>query len=75
VGLSILHRPTHAIAALRGDIDTATVPVCERLLGMLGAGMRALILGLSGVSLCDVAGPTVCTERLDRVPVAWRGWA
>jgi anti-anti-sigma regulatory factor len=73
-GLSILHRPTHTIVTSRGDIDTATAPVLrERLLGMLGAGMRLLILGLSRMSLCDVAGPTVCTEYPGRVPGPWRG--
>lgn len=76
MGLSILHRPTHTIAALRGDIDAATAPVLrERPLSMLGAGMRLLILGLSGVSLCDVPGPTVCTQYLERVPGPWRGRA
>jgi hypothetical protein len=50
VGLSILHRPTHLIATLRGDIAIAPVPVLrERPLGMLLAGMRLLNLDLSWV--------------------------
>ncbi|MDX6433121.1 MAG: hypothetical protein QOE54_5487 [Streptosporangiaceae bacterium] len=76
VGLSNFHRPTHTIAALRGDIDIAIVPVlCERLLGIFRAGMRLLILGLSGVSSCEVAGPAGRAEYLDRVLGPWRGRA
>jgi anti-anti-sigma factor len=60
VDLSILHRPTHTIVRLRGDIDIATAPALrKRLLGVLRRGMRLLILDLSGVSFCDAAGLAV----------------
>jgi len=58
--LSILSRPACTIARLEGDLDIATVPeLRERLLGLLSASVRLLIIDLSGVSFCDVAGLAV----------------
>jgi anti-anti-sigma factor len=58
--LSALRRPGCIIARLRGDLDIATTPaVRERLLGLLGPGVRLLIIDLSGVSFCDAAGLAV----------------
>jgi hypothetical protein len=69
--LSILHRPTHTIVRLRGDI--ATVPAgCERLPDMVRAGMKLLTLDLARVSFCDVAEPAVCSQYTDRVLRPWR---
>jgi anti-anti-sigma factor len=56
MSLSILSRPAFTIARLEGDLDVATTPVLrERLLGVLGPGVRLLIIDLSGVSFCDVS--------------------
>ncbi len=44
------------------NLDIATTPaVRERLLGLLGPGVRLLIIDLSGVSFCDAAGLAVLT--------------
>jgi anti-sigma B factor antagonist len=58
--LSVLSRPACTIARLEGELDLATTPVLrERLLGVLSPGVRLLIIDLSGVSFCDVAGLAV----------------
>jgi anti-anti-sigma factor len=58
--LSVLSRPGLTIARLEGDLDIATAPsLRERLLGVLGPGVRLLIIDLSGVSFCDAAGLAV----------------
>ena len=58
--LSVLSRPDCTIASLEGELDIATVPeLRERLLGLLGPGVRLLIIDLSGMSFCDVAGLAV----------------
>jgi anti-anti-sigma factor len=58
--LSVLSRPACTIARLEGELDIATVPeLRERLLGVLSPGVRLLIIDLSGVSFCDVAGLAV----------------
>jgi anti-anti-sigma factor len=60
VGLSVLRRPTHTIARLRGDLDVATAPALrERLAALLRPDMRLLILDLSEVGFCDAAGLAV----------------
>jgi anti-anti-sigma factor len=59
-GLSVLSRAAFTIARLEGDLDIATAPALrERLLGVLGPGVRLLIIDLSGVSFCDAAGLAV----------------
>jgi anti-anti-sigma factor len=58
--LSVLSRAAFTIARLEGDLDIATAPpLRERLLGVLGPGVRLLIIDLSGVSFCDAAGLAV----------------
>jgi len=58
--VSVLSQPACTIARLEGELDIATVPALrERLLGVLGPGVRLLIIDLSGVSFCDVAGLAV----------------
>ena len=58
--LSVLSWPACTIASLEGELDIAAVPeLRERLLGLLGPGVRLLIIDLSGVSFCDVAGLAV----------------
>jgi anti-anti-sigma factor len=55
--LSVLSQPGCTIATLEGDVDIATVGALrERLLGVLSAGARLLVIDVSGVSFCDVAG-------------------
>jgi len=55
--LSVLSRPTCTIAMLAGALDIATIPALrERLVNVLGSAARLLIIDLSGVSFCDVAG-------------------
>jgi anti-anti-sigma factor len=57
VELSVLHRSTHTIVRLRGEIDFATAPgLRERLFGLLQPGVGLVILDLSGVSFCDASG-------------------
>jgi anti-anti-sigma factor len=57
VGLFVLHRSTHTLIRLRGEIDLATAPrLRERLLGLLQPGVGLVILDLSGVSFCDASG-------------------
>lgn len=66
VSVSFLRRSVCAIARLRGDLDTAATPALrERLLGLLGPGVRLLVIDLSGVSFCDAAGLAmlVSTQR------------
>ena len=58
--LSVLRRPGCTIARLRGDLDiAATAAVREGLAGLLGPGVRLLIIDLSGVSFCGAAGLAV----------------
>lgn len=58
--LSVLSRPDCAIARLEGELDIATIPALrERLFGVPRPGVRLLIIDLSGVSFCDVAGLAV----------------
>lgn len=58
--LPAARRPACTIARLRGDLDITTTPaVRKRLLGMLGPGVRLLIIDLSEVSFCDAAGLAV----------------
>jgi anti-anti-sigma factor len=67
--LSVLSGPACTIARLEGELDIATVPALrERLLGVLRPGMRLLVIDLSGVSFCDVAGLAVLigTQRRAR---------
>jgi anti-anti-sigma factor len=55
--LAVQRRVGVTIAELHGDLDIVTVPALrERLLGLLCAGARLLIIELSGISFCDVAG-------------------
>lgn len=57
VALSVLHRSTHTLIRLCGEIDLATAPKSrERLLGLLRPGLGLVILDLSGVSFCDASG-------------------
>lgn len=56
-GLSVVHQSGFTIARLEGDLDLATVPALrERLFGVLGRGVRLLIVDLSGVPFCDTSG-------------------
>jgi anti-sigma B factor antagonist len=58
--LSAVRRPGCTIARLHGDLDIATTPaVREGLLGLLGPGVRLLIIDLSGVSFCGASGLAV----------------
>lgn len=58
--LSVLRRPGCTIARLRGDLDIATTAaVREGLAGLLGPGVRLLIIDLSEVSFCGAAGLAV----------------
>jgi anti-sigma B factor antagonist len=69
MSLSVLSRPGFTIVRLEGDLDIATTPVLrERLLGVLGPGVRLLIIDLSGVSFCDVSALAVLigTQRRAR---------
>lgn len=69
MSLTVLSRPAFTIARLEGDLDVATTPVLrERLLSVLGPGMRLLIIDLSGVSFCDVSALAVliATQRRAR---------
>jgi len=69
MSLSVLSRPGLTIARLEGDLDIGTTPVLrERLLGVLGPGVRLLIIDLSGVSFCDVSALAVLigTQRRAR---------
>jgi len=55
--LTALRQPASTIAGLHGALDTTTAPVLrERLRGVLSPGVELLIIDLSGVSSCDVAG-------------------
>jgi anti-anti-sigma factor len=55
--MTVFSRPGCNIAMLVGALDIATIPALrERLLGVLGLAARLLIVDLSGVSFCDVAG-------------------
>jgi anti-anti-sigma factor len=67
--LSVLSWPGLIIARLEGDLDIASTPALrERLLGVLSPGVRLLVIDLSGVSFCDVAGLAVLigTQRRAR---------
>jgi anti-sigma B factor antagonist len=67
--LSVLSRPGWTIARLKGDLDIVNTPALrERLLSVLGPGVRLLIIDLSGVSFCDVSGLAVLigTQRRAR---------
>jgi anti-sigma B factor antagonist len=56
MSLSVLSRPAVTIARLEGELDIATTPALrERLLSVVGPGVRLLVIDLSGVSFCDVS--------------------
>ena len=56
----VLSWPGLTIARLEGDLDIATTPELRRhLLSVLGPGVRLLVIDLSGVSFCGVAGLAV----------------
>jgi anti-anti-sigma factor len=60
VSLSVLRRPAHTIARLRGELDVATAPALrERLAALLRRPMRLLVLDLSEIRFCDAAGLAV----------------
>ena len=60
--LSVLRRPACTVARLRGDLDIATIPALrEQLAGVLGPGVRLLIIDLSEVSFCGAAGLAMLT--------------
>jgi anti-anti-sigma factor len=68
--LSVLSQPACTIASLEGELDIATVPeLRERLFGVLSPGVRLLIIDLSGVSFCDVAGLAVLIGTQRRATV------
>jgi anti-anti-sigma factor len=57
VSLSVLSTPAFTIARLVGDLDIGTTrAVREGLLSMLLSAARLLVIDLSGLSFCDVAG-------------------
>jgi anti-anti-sigma factor len=59
-GESVLDQSASTIARLCGDLDiTTTAALRERLFGLLGPGVRLLIIDLSGVSFRDAAGLAV----------------
>ena len=67
--LPVLSRPAFTIARLEGDLDIVTTPILrQRLLSVLGPGVRLLIIDLSGVSFCDVSALAVliATQRRAR---------
>jgi anti-anti-sigma factor len=69
MSLSVLSRPAYTIARLEGDLDIVTTPILrQRLLSVLGPGVRLLIIDLSGVSFCDVSALAVliATQRRAR---------
>ena len=69
MSLSVLSRPAYTIARLEGDLDIVTTPILrQRLLSVLGPGVRLLIIDLSGVSFCDVSALAVLigTQRRAR---------
>jgi anti-anti-sigma factor len=69
MSLSVINRPPFTIARLEGDLDIATTPLMrERLLSVLGPGVRLLIIDMSGVSFCDVSalGVLISTQRRAR---------
>jgi anti-anti-sigma factor len=58
--LPVQRRPGVTIARLHSDLDIVAVPALrERLLGVLCPGVRLLIIDLSEVSFCHVAGLAV----------------
>ena len=70
MSLSVLSRPAVTIARLEGELDIATTPALrERLLSVVGPGVRLLVIDLSGVSFCDVSGLAVLigTQRRARM--------
>jgi anti-anti-sigma factor len=61
--LSVLSGPACTLAVLVGALDIATIPALrERLLSVLGSAARLLIIDLSGVSFCDVAGLSMLVD-------------
>jgi len=57
---SVLGQSASSIARLCGDLDiTTTAALRERLFGMLGPGVRLLIIDLSGVRGADASGLAV----------------
>jgi len=68
--LSVVTGPDFTIARPAGDFDLATTPLLrDRLLSVLAAGGRLLIIDLSGVSFFDASALTVLigTQRRARV--------
>lgn len=60
VQLSVLHRSTHTLVRVCGEIDVATAPeLHDRLLPLVRSGVGLVILDLSEVSFCDASGLSV----------------
>jgi anti-anti-sigma factor len=58
--VAVLRRGPRTVVELGGDLDiTAASPLRERLRGLLRSGTDLLIIDLSGVSSCEVAGLAV----------------
>jgi anti-anti-sigma factor len=63
-------RPACTVAEVRGALDvTTTQALRERLFGALAPGVRLLVIDLSGVSSCDVAGLAVLIGTQHRARV------
>jgi anti-anti-sigma factor len=66
---SIVSLPAFTIARLEGDLDIVSAPALrQHLLSMLRPGVQRLIIDLSEVSFCDVAGLAILigTQRRAR---------
>jgi anti-anti-sigma factor len=58
--VAVLRRGPRTVAELGGDLDVAAAsPLRERLRGLLRPGTSLLVIDLSGVSSCEVAGLAV----------------
>jgi anti-anti-sigma factor len=65
--LSVVSLPAFTIARLEGDLDIVAAPALrQRLLGVLSPGARLLIIDLTEVFFCDVAGLAVLVSAQRR---------
>lgn len=68
LGLTVTNRGDHAILSLHGEVDLATAPrVRERMIQLVDAGERSIVVDLDGVAFLDSTGLGVLVGGLRRL--------
>ncbi len=52
----------HIVLSVRGEVDLATAPILDRLIGSLHHGAHRVVIDMSGVSFIDSTGAWTLVE-------------